>query len=160
MAGAEAAFKLAACCGSSKWVAEMLAARPFKTRARVFSAAEQAAGSLGADDWLEAFSHHPQIGATSAAAEVSSSAKEWSAGEQSGVISEAEAVRDELAEANREYCERFGYIFIICATGKTASEMLASLRERMNNSPARELAAAAREQQMITRLRLNKLITS
>jgi OHCU decarboxylase len=157
MPDAEAAFKLASCCGSSKWVAGMVAARPFGSKGAVFAAADRLARELHPSDWLEAFAHHPKIGENRASAEVSTVASEWSKGEQSAVVDSGAHVQGELADANREYLERFGYIFIICASGRTALEILAELRTRMDNDPAVELAIAAREQRLITRLRLNKL---
>lgn len=158
MADAEVAFRLASCCGSSGWVAGMLARRPFDSRDNLLACADDVAHSLAPTDWLEAFSHHPKIGEAKAAADVSASAAKWSAGEQAGVGDAEADVRAELARANQEYAARFGFIFIICASGRSATEILAALRERMNNEAAAELAIAAREQQMITRLRLNKLI--
>ena len=155
---AEAAFKLAACCGASAWVSGMLARRPFASRDQLFTASEEVARTLRDSDWLEAFAYHPRIGKRNSNAVVSTTAESWSIGEQSASATASTAVRAALADANAEYEERFGFIFIICASGRSADEILAALRERMDNEPGAEIFVAAREQQQITRLRLEKLI--
>jgi 2-oxo-4-hydroxy-4-carboxy-5-ureidoimidazoline decarboxylase len=159
MPEAEAAFKLAACCGSTKWVSRMLARRPFGSRDQLFKAATQVAGTLTEADWLEAFSHHPRIGQRISNAVVSTTAESWSTGEQSAASNATIAVRAALANANAEYEERHGFIFIICASGRSAEEILAAVRSRMHNQRADEILIAANEQQQITRLRLEKLIS-
>ena len=154
----EAAFKLAACCGSSKWVAAMVARRPYRTREDLLAVSDGVAHSLGPEDWLEAFAYHPRIGERKSAATASSVAAAWSAGEQAASSTASIATREALALANVEYEQRFGYIFIICALGRSAAEILAELRRRMKNEPDVELAIAASEQRRITRQRLEKLI--
>ena len=136
----------------------MLASRPYENGAEVLAHADAIAQELQPADWLEAFSHHPRIGERKAAASVSSVAAGWSAGEQAGMDRAAGPVQDELAAANAEYAERFGFIFIVCATGLSAESMLALLKERINNAADEELAVAAREQRKITQLRLRKLL--
>ena len=136
----------------------MCAARPFGDRAAMFAAAERAADGLGRDDWLEAFSHHPRIGDRDALRRRFASTAAWAADEQRGAAEAPDAVLDRLARGNEEYRRRFGYIFIVCATGKSAEEMLALLEARLHNDPERELAVAAAEQRKITRLRLEKLL--
>lgn len=158
MLEAEAAFKLAACCGSSKWVAGMVAHRPFQTRERLLAAADEIALTLQPADWLEAFEHHPRIGERQAGAIVSATAADWSRGEQSASSRASEDTRAALIEANAEYEKRFGFIFIICANGRSAEDILAAVRERASNEPDAEIFIAAREQQQITRLRLEKLV--
>ena len=158
MPEAEAAFKLAACCGASAWVSGMLARRPFASRDQLFTASEEVARVLRESDWLEAFAHHPRIGERKSNAVVSTSAESWSTGEQSASAMASTVVRAALADANAKYEKRFGFIFIICASGRSADEILAALRERMDNEPGAEILVAAREQQQITRLRLEKLI--
>jgi 2-oxo-4-hydroxy-4-carboxy-5-ureidoimidazoline decarboxylase len=158
MPEAEAAFKLAACCGSSKWVAGMLARRPFQSREKLMAVADEVSLTLHPTDWLEAFSHHPRIGEQRAGAPVSAVASDWSKGEQSAASRATEDTRAALAEANAEYEKKFGFIFIICANGRRADEILAALRERLSNGPDAEIFIAAREQQQITRLRLEKLV--
>lgn len=159
MSAPRAAELLAECCGSSRWVSAMIAQRPFGSREAVFAAADEICRSLSARDWLEAFAHHPRIGEQSGAIPEGGRGSEWSAGEQSGVAGARDTVRDELAAANRDYERRFGYICIVCATGKTAEEMLALARERLINDPKRELGVAAEEQRKIARLRLDKMLS-
>lgn len=155
---AEAAFKLAACCGSAKWVAGMVAHRPFGSREKLLAVSDEIALTLQPSDWLEAFDHHPRIGETHSGAIVSATAAQWSKGEQSASSRASEDTRAALIEANAEYERRFGFIFIICAKGLSAEKILATLRERLTNEPDAEIFIAAREQQQITRLRLEKLI--
>jgi OHCU decarboxylase len=150
---------LGACCGASRWVQAMVARRPFGSLGTLLAAADDAWWSLGADDWREAFAHHPRIGERRAAVAQDDRAAGWSAGEQAGVAAAAATVQEQLARANEEYERRFGHIYIVCATGKSADEMLALARERLGNDPATELRVAAEEQRKITRLRLGKLFT-
>lgn len=154
----DATFRLSACCGSATWVTRMLERRPFGTRERLLEQAELAADALDESDWLEAFSHHPRIGERAAAAAVSATAQRWSSGEQAASADAVAGVRAALAEANLDYEDRFGFIFIVCANGRSAEEILGVLRERLGNSTDEELANAARQQRLITRLRLEKLV--
>ncbi len=154
----EAAFKLATCCGSSKWVAEMVRRRPYHTRDHLLSAAEQVADLMDTSDWQEAFAHHPRIGERQSRASVSQVAANWSAGEQSAVSRVSGAVRDTLTAANMEYERKHGFIFIISAQGRDADEILSALLARLDNTTEEEMAIAAQEQRKITRLRLEKLI--
>lgn len=135
----------------------MVARRPFKSRGSVLSAADEIWRSLHASDWQEAFASHPRIGERSSGAPRDERAGTWAKGEQSGAHRASQEVRDALAAANREYEARFGYIYIVCATGKTAEEMLGQARERLSNDPEDELKVAAGEQKKITQLRLEKL---
>ena len=114
--------------------------------------------ALESADWLEAFDSHPKIGEKKAAASVARESLSWSEKEQSGTRDSTQQTMEELAELNRKYQEKFGFIYIVCATGKSAEEMLAILRERLNSNAATELHNAAQEQAKITTLRLNKLI--
>ena len=114
--------------------------------------------TLEREDWLEAFRSHPKIGEKKAAAEVSSQSTQWSGQEQAGVQTAEQKTLDELARLNREYEEKFGFIFIVCATCKSAGEMLDILRERLRNDIETELPIAAAEQAKITELRLKKLV--
>jgi len=154
----EAAFKLATCCGSSKWVAEMVRRRPFQTCDEVLRVADEIADTLDGDDWLEAFAHHPKIGEGKARASVAPTAAEWSAGEQAAVGRVSGAVRDTLTAANMEYEKKFGFIFIIRANGRSADDILSALLARLGNTSEEEMAIAAQEQRKITRLRLEKLL--
>ncbi len=157
---AEAEAELLKCCGSTRWASLVTARRPFRDASELMLTADAAWWSLGPEDWLEAFRSHPKIGEKKAEAATSEQARRWSEGEQSGTRAAAPQTLDELAEANRAYEERFGHIFIICATGKTAEEMLAALRARLGNEPREELRVAAEEQRRITRLRLEKLLNT
>jgi len=145
------------CCGSRMWARMMAEARPFKDVAALLEQAKQIWQSLDAQDWLEAFAAHPKIGARQAAPQQPSQSAAWSHAEQSGTHTANDSVRDALAEANRLYEEKFGYIFIVCATGKSAEEMLALCRQRLNNNGDTELRIAAEEQSKITEIRLRKL---
>jgi 2-oxo-4-hydroxy-4-carboxy-5-ureidoimidazoline decarboxylase len=158
MPGSQANKLFAECCGASRWVSAMLSRRPFRSRAVVLSTADEIWRSLHPADWREAFSHHPRIGERKSAMPQTERGSAWAAGEQSGVERARDDVRAELAAANREYEQRFGYIFIVFATGKSAEEMLALARERLRNDPDTELRIAAEEQRKITWLRLNKLL--
>jgi 2-oxo-4-hydroxy-4-carboxy-5-ureidoimidazoline decarboxylase len=151
---------LTACCGSSRWVKGMIEARPFANSAQLFTTADAIWNSLDRPDWLEAFAHHPRIGESKAAAEQGDRAKQWSAGEQGAVQRATEATRDAQRAVNAQYERKFGYIYIVCATGKSAEEMLAIADARLANDPEREIAVAAEEQRKITRLRLEKLLES
>jgi allantoicase len=146
----EAMDALLHCCGSAAWVAAMVAARPFEDPAALLRIAERTWWSLTERDYLEAFAAHPKIG--------ESSASRWSTAEQAGAAGAEAAVRAELLEANRTYLGQNGFIFIVCASGRSAAEMLAELRARLGNSRAVELRTAAEEQAKITRLRLVKLL--
>jgi OHCU decarboxylase len=154
-----AAGELLRCCGSRRWAAEMAARRPFTSLEALMRDADRIWTSLEPADWLEAFAAHPRIGEGShegAARTASSASVSWSADEQSGVTDDS---RSRFAALNRQYEGRFGHIFIVCASGKTAAEMLRLLERRMENNPADELCAAAEEQRQITRLRLSRLLT-
>jgi len=133
---------------------------PFTSVAELLSIADRVWWSLSEADWQEAFRAHPRIGEKKAAAAQSNAAKRWSAQEQSGMAAAAAETIRELAERNREYEQRFGFIFIVCATGKSSDEMLAIINQRIKNDPATELSAAAEEQRKITRLRLEKLLAN
>lgn len=146
------------CCGSTRWIAAMVARRPFGSMERVLATADEIWRTLGPDDWREAFSHHPRIGDRGSDRPQSERGASWAAGEQAGVGDAADDVRQALADANREYERRFGYIYIVCATGRTADELLATVTERLRNDPDTELSVAAEEQRRITRLRLEKLL--
>ena len=154
----EAEAELYACCGSRAWAARMAAARPFEGLAAVLEAADAVWRGLGRDDWLEAFRAHPRIGETKAEAPQDAGARRWSEKEQAGVASASAGALAALAEGNRAYDARFGHIYIVCATGRSAEEMLALLRARLDNDAATELGVAAGEQRKITRIRLEKLL--
>lgn len=146
------------CCGSKKWAQEMTASRPFENEEELFAKADHISSSLDDEDWLEAFRAHPKIGEQKAATVQSPQEQKWSAQEQAGVSEASAGTISQLAERNREYEERFGFIFIVCASGKSPDEMLAILNGRIDNDPRTELPIASEEQRKITRLRLQKLL--
>ena len=154
---AEAAAELLRCCGSSRWANALVARRPFADAASLYAAADSVWWDLEPADWREAFAHHPRIGEHDLRSRFASTER-WAAGEQAGTVGAPEELLLALAEGNQAYEERFGYIFIVCATGKSASEMLVLLLERLAHLPHDEIRIAAGEQAKITRLRLEKLL--
>lgn len=155
---AAAAEALERCCGASAWVRAMLASRPFATAEGLHEAADACAAALEERDWLEAFSHHPRIGDVASLRAKFASTAQWAGGEQAGAAAADDATLHALAKGNDDYFARFGFIFIVCATGLTASEMLARLDARLPHERAEELRIAAAEQNKITHLRLEKLL--
>lgn len=154
---ARAESALMDCCGCTRWAAGVASRRPFASADALYQTAESIWRSLDRADWLEAFRHHPQIGDKPAGG--SESSRRWAEGEQAGARAAADDVKARLLQANRAYYEKFGYIYIICATGKTAEEMLAILNQRLQNGVADELPIAAEQQRLITHIRLEKLLT-
>lgn len=150
----EAAGLLRQACGASRWVERMLARRPFETLEALLGAARAEWFALMPADWLQAFADHPRIGDREALARRFPDTHHLASREQAGVIAADADVLTALAEANDAYLEKFGYIFIICASGLDAETMLARLRERLDNDPWTELRVAAEEQARITALRL------
>ena len=155
---AEARTLLASCCGSRAWVGDMLSRRPFGSTDALLTAAAEIWWSLAPDDRREAFDHHPRIGERDAAIGQGERAEAWSREEQGELHVAKDGVRSELARANREYEERFGHIYLVSASGKSAEELLATLRARLSNDPAAELLVAAGEQAKITAIRLDRLV--
>ena len=156
----EAAQELLQCCGSTRWARQMAESLPFASLEALIATANDIWWSSDQDDWLEAFRSHPRIGEKKTADPVSTQARQWSGQEQAGVATASQETVDALATLNRAYEQKFGFIFIICATGKTSDEMLAALHERLQHETADELPIAAAEQSKITELRLKKLLTS
>ena len=154
----QARAELERCCGAKHWVERMMSFRPFADHATLFAAAEREFWALGEAGWREAFSHHPRIGDHGSALAKFARTAAWAAQEQSAAADASNVMRAGLAEANRAYEQKFGYIFIVCATGKSAEEMFGMLTARLENPPDRELAIAAVEQMKITKLRLDKLL--
>lgn len=152
----DARVALSRCCGASAWVEAMVASRPFTDATTLERAVDRAFTDLSAQDWLEAFAAHPRIGESKERLQKFAHATD-SAREQAGVDGAQAAILAALADGNRRYEERFGHVFLVCATGKTAEEMLAILRSRLANTSEAELAVAAGEQRKITRLRLEQL---
>ena len=158
LAGNDATAEFLKCCGSGNWASRMVAERPFMSLHELLDHADQIWWSLEPRDWLEAFHSHPKIGEQKAASAVAAEAQKWSADEQSGIRNSAQETMETLADLNSVYEEKFGYIFIVCASGKSSEEMLAILRARLENPADQELRIAAAEQAKITRLRLGKLL--
>jgi len=149
----QAATEFLRVCGSKKWADTMVELRPFLSVNDLFTFSERTWKNLDPQDWLEAFSHHPKIGDQN-------KVDKWAQQEQSGVQGSAEQVLTALVEWNKKYEEKFGYVFLICATGKSAEEMLSSLKIRMRNDARNELQIAMGEAMKITKLRLEKLLNS
>jgi 2-oxo-4-hydroxy-4-carboxy-5-ureidoimidazoline decarboxylase len=146
------------CCGAARWVDGMLAARPFASPSALLAQAHDLWNALEVNDWLEAFAHHPEIGADlKELRKRFARTAELSEAEQAGAAQASDATLLSLRRQNQAYRERFGYSFIVCASGKTAEEMLALLEQRLKSSPEAELGVAAAEQAKITRLRLEKI---
>lgn len=147
------------CCGSSVWIEKMLALFPMGSAEELFAAAVEVWRICEEKDWREAFGHHPKIGDMESLKRKFAATADWAGAEQAGTIGAGIGVLEGLAEGNRRYEEKFGYIFIVCATGKSAMEMLGLLRERLGNEPEKEVLIAMGEQEKITRLRLEKLLS-
>jgi allantoicase len=142
--------RVLACCGSRAWASRLQAARPFATFEALLQTADDVWAGLPPDDRREAFAAHPRIGERVGSA--------WARDEQAGAAVASDEIVRALEAGNREYEERFGQVFLINATGKTAEEMLEALRERLGNDADAELAEAAEQQRQITRIRLEKLV--
>jgi 2-oxo-4-hydroxy-4-carboxy-5-ureidoimidazoline decarboxylase len=150
----EARELLTACCGSARWVEAMLGRRPFASADAALAAARHEWFRLSPDDWREAFSHHPKIGDREALRARFPLTHQLSAREQASIADAGDARRDALADGNERYLQKFGYIFIVSATGKRPDEMLALLEARLQNDPNTEIRVAAEEQAKITAIRL------
>jgi len=145
------------CCSSTRWARLMSEAPAFATQLSVFERAESAFDQLSDQDWLEAFLGHPRIGDMATLRVKYSSTREWSSNEQSGADGASEEVLERLKTLNDDYYDKNGFIFIVCATGLSASKMLARLEERLKNDRQTEIKNASIEQRKITRIRLEKL---
>lgn len=155
----EAAAQILPCCGSRAWAQAMASQRPFADLASLLQASDAVWSNLSEAGWREAFASHPRIGSSVPDGKSSRQSVAWSAQEQSDATKAADSVTFALAIANREYERRFRRIFIICATGKSAAEVLENLERRLNNEAPAELLEAAEQQRQITRLRLKKWLT-
>jgi 2-oxo-4-hydroxy-4-carboxy-5-ureidoimidazoline decarboxylase len=144
------------CCGSKAWARGMAARRPLRDEPALLLASDETWRNLAHSDWLEAFQSHPRIGESHTGQVAPAQAAAWSAGEQKGVADADAAVKIALAQGNREYERRFGRIFIVCATTKSATEILEMLRRRLQNDAETELREAAEQQRQITQIRLRK----
>ena len=153
--GAAAAVVLP-CCGSRAWAAELAARRPIADEAALIAASSDVWRALPVEAWQEAFDSHPRIGEQKPQGHATDESLKSSATEQAVALSADEAAKIALKDANRRYEARFGRIFIICASGRSASEILAALETRMKNDDATELREAAEQQRQITALRLKR----
>ena len=155
-ASAEATRQILSCCGSTAWAEQLAQRRPFADAPTLLALSDEIWRSLMPADWLEAFCSHPRIGESSAGAQAPARSAAWSQQEQARVTDADDDIKSALADSNRAYEEKFGHIFIVCATGKSAAEILAILRRRMQNDKETEIREAAEEQRLITQLRLKK----
>ena len=150
--------ELERCCGSKAWIDKMLPFFPADDMVELLEDAEEQWYKCSESDWKEAFAHHPKIGDMESLKKKFASTADWASGEQGGMSKASEEIIRSIAEGNKEYEKKFGYIFIICATGKSGDEMLAALEARLPNDPESEIQCAAAEQVKITKLRLEKLV--
>ena len=150
---------LGLCCGATAWIEGMLDVFPVATSSLLLQEADRIWYSCEEMDWREAFTHHPRIGDLESLRLKWASTGQWAEGEQSGVKEASEDVLEKLAAGNEAYEKKFGYIFIVCATGKSAMEMLELLRARLGSTVETEIRIAMGEQNKITRIRLEKLLT-
>jgi 2-oxo-4-hydroxy-4-carboxy-5-ureidoimidazoline decarboxylase len=155
----ESRITLEKCCGSSSWIQGMQKRMPFLSMADLLQKADEVWAGCNTADALEAFNHHPKIGDLENLEKKFASTKEWAGGEQQSVQTADREILLSLAKGNAEYENKFGFIFIVCATGKSAEEMLNLLQMRFTNDPGREIHIAMAEQHKITRLRLEKLVS-
>jgi 2-oxo-4-hydroxy-4-carboxy-5-ureidoimidazoline decarboxylase len=156
----EAEREILPCCGSMAWARGVTARRPLVDEAALLAASDEAWSSLTQSDWIEAFRSHPRIGERSAASSPEIRPAKWSAHEQRGVAVADDAVKTAIAEANREYERKFDRIFIVCATGKSAAEILQIMQRRMQNDRQSELHEAAEQQRQITHIRLRRWLVT
>ena len=154
----EAAHMFLQCCSSQQWIDLMVASRPFASAQAVRDHANAHWRAMGETDFLQAFDGHPKIGDVGSLKAKYANTKELAAGEQSGVNIASDEIIQRLADGNSKYQDKFGFIFIVCATGKSAADMLELLQARLPNDRATELLNAAEEQRKIFHIRLNQLL--
>lgn len=150
---------LLACCGAKRWARAVVVQRPFDSVARLSEEADRVWSMMDEADWIEAFACHPRIGERKAGNGTAQPMK-WSQQEQASAAVATEQVLMQLAESNRQYEERFGFTYIVCATGKSAEEMLAIVQRRLSRDRNVELREAAEQQRQIMQIRLGKWLTS
>ena len=143
------------CCAATRWANALISQRPFVNEDTLFATADAVWSTMQEQDWMQAFQAHPRIGERKAETATTQS-KQWSSQEQSSVGHAQAELLAELATGNRQYQERFGFTYIVCATGKSAEEMLQILRRRLNSDRETELLEAAEQQRQITQIRLRK----
>jgi 2-oxo-4-hydroxy-4-carboxy-5-ureidoimidazoline decarboxylase len=147
------------CCGATTWVDKVLINLPVRNFSELLTVAEEKWWECSHKDWLEAFQQHPKIGDLSSIKEKYANTVAWASNEQSAVSEATDEILQALEKGNRDYEQKFGFIFIVCASGKSAGEMLEILQKRLSNSPRQEINIAAEEQLKITKLRLEKLFS-
>jgi 2-oxo-4-hydroxy-4-carboxy-5-ureidoimidazoline decarboxylase len=157
---ATAAREALPCCGSRAWAVALASRRPITDEASLIEASTSIWLALPEEAWHEAFDSHPRIGQTHAQTHATEESLRWSAQEQRTTLFEDDTAKLALEEANHRYEQKFGRIFIVCATGKTSAEILAILDARMRNDQATELREAAEQQRQITQLRLHRWLES
>jgi 2-oxo-4-hydroxy-4-carboxy-5-ureidoimidazoline decarboxylase len=151
---------LGKCCGATVWIEKMKNEFPVTDEESLLKAAARHWHTCTADDWREAFAHHPKIGDLHAPQQKFAATAQWAAGEQAATIDASTVILQAFSKGNHLYEDKFGYIFIVCATGRSAPEMLSLLTERLSNSPEDEIKIAMGEQEKITALRLKKLLSA
>ncbi len=156
----EAAAEVLSCCGSHAWAACLAAMRPFAEEQSLFAAADRCWQHLPEEDWLEAFRSHPRIGEQHAQKQTTATSAAWSRSEQSQMNEADTAILQRMREGHRAYEERFGRIFIVCASGKQPAELLRILEHRLASDAAQELVESAAQQQQIMQLRLRKWLAA
>ena len=156
----EAAAEVLSCCGSQAWAACLVAMRPFAEEQSLFAAADGCWQNLTQADWLEAFRSHPRIGEQHAQKQTTATSAAWSRSEQSQMSDADAGILMRMREGHREYEERFGRIFIVCASGKQPAELLRILERRLSNDSEQEMLESAAQQQEIMQLRLRKWLAA
>lgn len=156
LATAEAAREILPCCGSQRWAHALARLRPLTDAEALLAQSDEIWWQLDPADWSEAFSSHPRIGEKKAPESATAKSADWSSQEQRGVACSSESIQEQLKRANDDYEQRFGRIYIVCASGKSVEEMLAILYRRLENDEASELREASEQQRQITQLRLRK----
>lgn len=151
--------ELRKCCGAEAWTEGMCLCFPFASKETLLAKADEIWNGLTESDWLQAFAHHPKIGDLESLKKKFASTAGFAANEQASVRQASPQTLEALAKGNDEYEHKFSYIFIVCATGKSAEEMLDMLISRLPNSKEEEIRLAAGEQAKITKLRLEKLLS-
>ena len=153
-------IELEKCCGSKKWIQSMIDLTPHANTTMLHENSDRVWATCNEQDYLEAFTHHPQIGNIESLKEKFASTSNWASNEQKGTSQASDDLLKQLKSGNDAYLKKFGFIFIVCATGKTAQQMLDLLNDRFDNNKQEELVIAAAEQNKITHLRLDKLLES
>jgi 2-oxo-4-hydroxy-4-carboxy-5-ureidoimidazoline decarboxylase len=154
----EARTELLATCASPAWADRMLRGRPYRSVGEALDLADRAVADLSEAELDAALAGHPRIGDQVGTSEPAGG-RDWSSREQAGMDRATDEVRQALAAGNRAYERRFGHVYLVCATGKSADEMLALLRRRLDNDPATERAVVRAELAKINRIRLSKLLS-